>query len=158
MASDQQQQATGISDLIILFFLSPHRLKRKWHSGSVTITANMSEELFPTWHRRPIYSYKYLHVFIFINISINSSNTSDIWAVSSFMTNSDLFSRLWAAGVKNLRTCKHDVCICVTSAICILLLIPPSWKVITLLASQTLPKMRQICFQCVDMYLWTWRE
>lgn len=57
---------------------------------------------------------------------------------------------------ENLRTCKHDVCTCVKSAICILLLIPSSEKVITLLASQTLPENKYAF--CVDMYLWTWKE
>lgn len=92
-----------------------------------------------------IYGYKYLHLLIFINIS-TSSNISGIRGVSGFMTDSDACFIPQNSQHENLNTCKHDVCICVTSAICILLLIPPSGKVITLLSCQTLPKNRQICF------------
>lgn len=44
------------------------------------------------------------------------------------MTDSDLFSTPQNNHRENLCTCKHDVCLCVTSDICILLLIPPSRK------------------------------
>lgn len=61
------------------------------------------------------------------------------------MTDSDLCpTPLWSR-LENLFTCTHDVCVCVTSVICILLLIRSCRKVITLLASQMMPKNRQKC-------------
>lgn len=90
-----------------------------------------------------IYGYKYLRQFIPIKQSV-------VRGVSGLMADSDLISTLQNSRreTKTLCTCKHDVCTRVTPPICILLLIPSSRKVITLLASQKLPKNTQICFLC----------
>lgn len=90
-----------------------------------------------------VYSYKYLRPFIPIKQSFARG-------VSGLMADSDLIftpPNSWRE-MKTHCTCKHDVCTHVTPPICILLLIPSSRKVITLLASQTLPKNTQICFPC----------
>ena len=123
-------------------------------SQPVKNTATVSQGIFPTWHRAAIYSgkipasihlHQYLHQFIKSICHMGASTAS--WPILIPVPH------LWTASARNLGTCKHDVCICVISAIFILLLIRPREKVITLVASQTLPKNRQIGCLCGRVFM-----
>ena len=118
--------------------ISLYKLTRKWHPDAalVSLWQTNKEEISQT-------SFTAIHPFIPIKQSV-------VRGVSGLMADSYLISTLqnsWSE-TKTLYTCKHEVCTRLTPPICILLLIPSSGKVITLLASQTLPKNTQICFLC----------